>query len=315
MSSGQIVLVGTSHRYQIASDDFQRLLTSLCSERGVAAIAEELNAAALAERGAVESVASAVATELGLKHQFSDPSPEIREEIGVEAENEIRSTGFLHNWTRDQIEAEVRKSHEIREAYWLTQLRIFDSWPLLFVCGANHSEPFAALLRRSGFDVTVANSDWAPLKDRLSATLSHWWSRVLMVLFVWMVVGGIWGNFFPARAEKPTQQQLQRERERRERVRLVAYGKEGDAGPGFYMQLFGVPMWCKAGLAVGLPGGPDSDPPEACWTASRGAVITVTYDNDTERRFTQLDFVFTPFGAEHFFELTGQKLNPDAALE
>ncbi len=99
------------------------------------AIAEEINHAALEERGASESVAQMVSAELGLRHQFSDPSPELRKQLGIRAENIIRSDGFLGNWSEERIETEVRRSHAIRERYWLEQLRELNSWPVLFVCG------------------------------------------------------------------------------------------------------------------------------------------------------------------------------------
>lgn len=121
-----------------------------------------MNQAALAERGASESIACVVAAELKLEHQLSDPSPEVRKQLGIRTENDIRAHGFLNNWTPEQIETEVRKSHKIREQYWLNQLRILNSWPLLFVCGANHSEPFSALLRSNGLEVIVPFADWEP---------------------------------------------------------------------------------------------------------------------------------------------------------
>jgi hypothetical protein len=164
----KIVLIGTSHKYQTGSDkaeaieQFRHLLISLCSEHGVTAIAEEMNQAALAEVGVSKSIACVVAAELKLEHQLSDPLPEVREKLGIRAENDIRAQGICSNWTQEQFEAKVRKSHEIREKYWLDQLRILNSWPLLFVCGANHIEPFSALLRSNGFEVIVPFTDWKP---------------------------------------------------------------------------------------------------------------------------------------------------------
>ena len=164
----KIVLIGTSHKYQTGGDkaeaieQFRHLLISLCSEHGATAIAEEMNQAALAEGDASESIACVVAAKLKLEHQLSDPLPEVREQLGIRAENDIQLQGFCSNWTTEQIKAEVRKSYEIREKYWLNQLRILNSWPLLFVCGANHIEPFSALLRSNGFEVIVPFADWEP---------------------------------------------------------------------------------------------------------------------------------------------------------
>lgn len=166
----KVVLIGTSHKYQTRGrgvdaahvDQFGHLLTSLCSEYTAKGIAEEMNHAALAERGISETVAQAVSTALGIKHQLSDPPPEIRQKLGVCGESEIRVDGFLQNWSPERIEIEVRKSHNIRELYWLAQLKILNSSPVLFVCGAHHLQPFSALLRNDGFEVVVAVADWVP---------------------------------------------------------------------------------------------------------------------------------------------------------
>ena len=62
----KIVLIGTSHKYQICGQDdeaikqFQDLLISLCSEHGATAIAEEMNQAALAGKGAFNAIANTV---------------------------------------------------------------------------------------------------------------------------------------------------------------------------------------------------------------------------------------------------------------
>ena len=125
-------------------------------------IAEEMNSSALAEGDVAVTVAQVVSTALGLEHQLSDPPTEIRPQLGVIGESEIRASGWIDDWSPERIEIEVRKSHEIRERYWLAQLHFFDWGPLLFVCGANHSAPFSALLRENGFEVVVAFADWVP---------------------------------------------------------------------------------------------------------------------------------------------------------
>lgn len=166
----KVVLIGTSHKYQIqggsvdqaVSNQFERLLISLCSAHMANGIAEEMNQVALTERKASETIAQVVAVSLGIGHQLSDPIPEIRQRLGICSESEIRVQGWQQNWSQELIEAEVRKSHEIRENYWLAQLKLFNSWPTIFVCGAGHAEPFAALLRGEGLEVIIAASDWEP---------------------------------------------------------------------------------------------------------------------------------------------------------
>lgn len=166
----KIVLIGTSHKYQTSDgradadsiEQFRQLLIALCSEHKAKAIAEEMSVAVLAERGVSESVACTVAAEMKFEYQLSDPTPELRTQLGIHSENDIRIQGFPKTRSQQQIEAEIRKSYAIREGYWLNQLGSLNSWPLLFVCGANHSKSFSTLLRDSGFEVIVAFADWEP---------------------------------------------------------------------------------------------------------------------------------------------------------
>jgi len=168
----KLVLIGTSHKYQTCGDDdeaieqFRELLISLCFKHRATAIAEEMNQVALTERGASETLACVVAAELKLEHQLSDPLPDLRQQLGIRGENDIRLEEVLSDWTPERIESEIRRSHEIREQYWLSQLRILDSWPLVFVCGANHAEGFTNLLRNNGFEVIVHFADWEPNRVR-----------------------------------------------------------------------------------------------------------------------------------------------------
>jgi hypothetical protein len=167
----KVILIGTSHKYQVFDkkadtnpiEKFRQLLIALCSKHMVQAIAEEMSPAGLAERGATKSVGFEVATGLNLKHQLSDPSPAVRMQLGICSEIEIQLKGFLNNWTQEQIKTKIQKSHSIREQYWLDQLRLFDTWPLLFVCGANHCKAFSTLLCDCELEVVVPFPDWEPM--------------------------------------------------------------------------------------------------------------------------------------------------------
>lgn len=166
----KVVIIGTSHKYQTDNgeadadsiEQFRQLLIMLCSKHKAKAIAEEMNLEGLKERGVPESIACRVAAELKLSHQFSDPSWECRKELGILQEIDIRISGWPNVLSEERVQAEIRKSHDIRERYWLDQLMSINLAPILFVCGADHSEPFAKLLRESNFEVEVALPDWEP---------------------------------------------------------------------------------------------------------------------------------------------------------
>jgi hypothetical protein len=168
-----VVLVGTDHTYQrpvnndypSESNQFRVTLHELCLRHKARAVAEEMNLAALLEHGVAESVAQQLCAELGLSHQFSDPSREERKMLGIKQEAEIRIEGWQKSWSQEQIEAAVianSMSDRIRELEWLRRIQTLDIWPLVFICGANHFASFGALLRKSGITVFEAFQDWVP---------------------------------------------------------------------------------------------------------------------------------------------------------
>jgi hypothetical protein len=48
-------------------------------------------------------------------------------------------------------------------SYRLKQLFALDVWPVIFVYGAEHCDPFAALLGVNNIEVTIAFKDWNPI--------------------------------------------------------------------------------------------------------------------------------------------------------
>jgi hypothetical protein len=170
MTARKVIIIGTSHNYQCLGDradaksfeQFKETIRLTCLKHEAKAVAEEMSEAVIKQRRASESVAQTLCREIGLKHQLSDPLPEIRKKLGICGENEIRIKGFKSSWDNDHIEAEVRKSHEIRERYWLEQLQTLNVWPVIFVCGAKHCDFFSTLLQTNGIKVEIAFKDWSP---------------------------------------------------------------------------------------------------------------------------------------------------------
>src|SRR5258707_5220588 len=126
-----VVLVGTAHRFQclwreadsVVVGKFQAFIRDLCLRHGVRAIAEEMSEASLAGRGSAESTAQLVCRELGLTHLFADPGPIERKELGIRGVHDVQLEGFFGDWSTDMTENELRKSHDIRERYWVDRMR------------------------------------------------------------------------------------------------------------------------------------------------------------------------------------------------
>lgn len=160
------VLVGSSHKYQLpdipSSTKFKRFIDRVCAANAIRSIAEEMSIEALQQKQALTSICEIVANFRGIPHKYCDPNNNERSQLGIRSETDIRLQGFYQDWDEDRIEAAVRASHQIREAYWLRQILALDVWPALFVCGANHVSHFADLLKEHGVNVEIAASDWKP---------------------------------------------------------------------------------------------------------------------------------------------------------
>lgn len=163
----RVILIGTSHEYQTRHADsnlkeieqFKNMLIEECSANAVRLIAEEMHEEALAEN-ASKSVTQEVAIKLNIQHDFSEMSRKERAEAGVIPYIEVMA--WQMKWSEQEKMLNGRKSHAIREKYWLNKLRLLDLWPALFICGADHTEFFRTLLCDNGIEVVIAFSDWAP---------------------------------------------------------------------------------------------------------------------------------------------------------
>ncbi len=157
-----IIIVGTSHSIQTVDLELEAYLVNLCKEFKVFAVAEEMNRDALAERDCSTSIPMQVANALQLPHRLCDPNREQRAKLEIRQENDIR----MQAWRTDselsepEIAELVAESLAKRERYWLEQLRDFNVWPVLFVCGADHVPSFCQLLKQQGISVHVAAEDW-----------------------------------------------------------------------------------------------------------------------------------------------------------
>ncbi len=165
-----VLITGTSHEYQRllpgSSDpepeQFRIVVTTTCQQKGVKAIAEEMSFEALERHGVHQSVCQQVADALRIPHRFCDPSSQERRDLGIIEDDDIRLRGFFADQDQQEVEAKVRASYGIRERRWLEYLLELDSWPVMFVCGADHVEPFRALLKANDVAAHVLFTNWEP---------------------------------------------------------------------------------------------------------------------------------------------------------
>lgn len=165
-----VLIVGTSHEFQCATQDvpadaidaFRDFLRQAAITNNAVAIAEEMSSAALAENDLAQSVAEGISGELGIAHDLVDPSPEDRERLGIQQRNDIERIGFFAGRDRMEIEAQVRRSYDIREEFWASRLSAAALFPVVFICGAYHVCTFQNKLLTLGHDVVVLAESWVP---------------------------------------------------------------------------------------------------------------------------------------------------------
>ncbi|TKS62902.1 MAG: hypothetical protein EWM73_02004 [Nitrospira sp.] len=166
--SRAVHVLGTDHRYQTRDTDFSEVqhnefaqfVADTCRAHGICAIAEENNTQALAEASVEESVPQRIAHTLGLTHQHCDPDRATRTKLGIRQENDIRAQAFLERWSETIVQEKLEASHRVRERYWLQQIIALNMWPVLFVCGADHSKSLLSLLPEHDVQVELVASDW-----------------------------------------------------------------------------------------------------------------------------------------------------------
>lgn len=166
----RVVLLGTWHQYQEGTapteciDRFRQLQVNLCQEHSARAIAEELSKENLDRKGISESTSHKVAAQLMLNHQYADPGPTVRKALGIQDESDVLSDYTVEELddpsTKAELDSRLRVEYAKRERYWMEQITGLNCWPLLFVCGADHTQPFFDLLSANQFDVQIAIGEW-----------------------------------------------------------------------------------------------------------------------------------------------------------
>lgn len=174
--SKRLALIGTSHTYQYgagnawskkapctreAEQAFRGVLSAAVVKHGVRCIAEEMNEQGLAEAEMPTSVPQLLAGSLGLPHLFCEPDRRERITLGIEQENEIRISAYLNGKSEEHVAIALKEQFLKRESVWLQRVEQLGTWPVLFICGANHVPSFSVLLERKGVECEVLYADWS----------------------------------------------------------------------------------------------------------------------------------------------------------
>jgi hypothetical protein len=164
-----IYIIGTSHSYQHLGKEFSdhahrsfgELVKFIVATRQVALISEESNKEYVEENGIRLSALQLISEEINVAHIFTEATREYRNANGMQQENAIRMSGYINKLPEEIIETQIQQSYRARERYWLSQIVNIDQWPVLHVCGANHSVEFCNLVNREGIYVVLLHEDWS----------------------------------------------------------------------------------------------------------------------------------------------------------
>ena len=162
------LLVATKHEYQCpslkGSEKFRQLVIATCKDQDIKAIGEEMSRDALdllSTKETKESVCKQVAEKLDIQHRYCDPSIEKQISLGIKNPRKVTDAEYSIDPDIYKRDPYVKFTFRIREGEWLKCLLELDTWPVLFVCGPNHTKSFPELLRDNRIDVPDAD-------------LSHW---------------------------------------------------------------------------------------------------------------------------------------------
>lgn len=167
---GSVFLFGTSHAYQRGRPDCSELEEAAFVSRikqevaliSAAIICEEMSREIVESNGQTDSVPAKVASSLGMRHMYCDPGPSERVALGIRDVQSIQLEAWMHHWSESRCQSEIAAAFQKRELIWRDRLFSQNTWPVLFVCGANHVESFRHILVDSGLQVVVSEHDWAP---------------------------------------------------------------------------------------------------------------------------------------------------------
>ena len=158
-----IYLIGTNHELQYtnepaptrrnrivgpsvikrARNHFQQYLREKSQELEIVLLAEEMIHFVLVAFN-TQSIVAVVAEELGIEHRLCDIEPEERDRLGI----------------GHSIDHNKHAEKEIREHFWLDRISDKRGAPVLFVCGSDHVDSFAELLRNDRWEPHVLERYW-----------------------------------------------------------------------------------------------------------------------------------------------------------
>lgn len=167
-----LFLIGTSHKLQCGSpgverakvEEFECEVRRVCAEAQIARIAEEMSESGLKHQEAEFTIGARVALDLELAHQHVDMEPAERAALSLDDGpmlNIVLNHAFPDGGSsfRNAFDA---LGNSVRERCWIGRLLSRTEWPVLFVCGSDHTNSIESIWQSLGLSITVVHRDYEP---------------------------------------------------------------------------------------------------------------------------------------------------------
>lgn len=172
--SPTLYIIGTSHSLQCGADtvasekirayeaELSRQVTTLNIQR----IAEEMSEDGLKRHLVTETVAQRLAVCLGKTCHHVDLSREESAALSIaDGDKAIADLSLNRNDKTDNFLGKFDALiDDVRERIWVAKILAKSEWPVLFICGANHSIAIQKLWCELGLKVEILHEDFEPMK-------------------------------------------------------------------------------------------------------------------------------------------------------
>jgi len=142
---------------------FRELLERTCQKYQIKLIAEEMSADALPDYGTTETIGKQVAAAKRIPHHYVDLTVTERSQFGIDRFS-LHKTGQSAKLSATQFAALEQLTGELREYIWLTRVLTINTWPTLFICGANHAPRITLLFNSVGKLAVLEVNDYEPAR-------------------------------------------------------------------------------------------------------------------------------------------------------
>lgn len=126
-------------------------------------ISEEISPEGLARYKVTETVAQKIAKELDIPSQEVDLTKEERSKLSLDDSILFQVMGSFNIQDGGPLrEGVVDIADGVRERVWVARILSMTEWPVLFICGSQHSVSIRRLFRCVGFSSKVVHIDYEP---------------------------------------------------------------------------------------------------------------------------------------------------------